>query len=62
MKLLGEGGIPKPLVMYGELKSSISSLKMIPVDPDMTLEPKLGNKKKKKKKITLLPEQSAPCW
>lgn len=41
MKLLGEGGIPKPLVMYGELKSSISSLKMIPVDPDMTLEPKL---------------------
>ena len=41
MKLFGEGGIPNPLVMYGELKSSISSLKMIPVDRDMTLEPKL---------------------
>lgn len=27
--------------MYGELKSSISSLKMMPVDWDMTLEPKL---------------------
>lgn len=46
MKLLGEGGIPKPLLMYGELKSSISSLKMIPVDPDMTLEPKLKQKEK----------------
>lgn len=41
MKLFGEGGIPNPLVMCGELKSSISSLKMIPVDRDMTLEPKL---------------------
>lgn len=41
IKLLGEGGIPNPLVMYGELKSSISSLKIIPVDRDMTLEPKL---------------------
>lgn len=45
MKLLGEGGIPKSLVMYGELKSSISSLKMIPVDPDMTLEPKLKDRR-----------------
>lgn len=33
------------MVMYGELKSSISSLKMIPVDPDMTLEPKLKQEK-----------------
>lgn len=41
MKLLGDGGIPKPLVIYGELKSSISSLKMIPVDRDITLDPKL---------------------
>lgn len=41
MKLLGEGGIPNPLVMWGELKSSISSLKIIPVDRDMTLDPKL---------------------
>lgn len=41
MKLFGDGGIPKPLLMYGELKSSISSLKMMPVDWDMTLEPKL---------------------
>lgn len=42
MKLLGEGGTPKPFVMYGELKSSISSLKMMPVERDITLEPKLG--------------------
>lgn len=46
MKLLGEGGIPKVLLMYGELKSSISLLKMTPVDPDMTLEPKLKQKEK----------------
>lgn len=44
MKLLGEGGTPKPLVIYGELKSSISSLKIMPVDLDITLEPKLGEK------------------
>ena len=31
MKLLGEGGIPKPLVMFGDEKSSISSLTMMPV-------------------------------
>lgn len=48
MKLFGEGGIPKPFVMYGELKSSISSLKMMPVDLDMTFEPKLKTKKQKK--------------
>lgn len=41
MKLLGEGGTPKPFVMSGELKSSISLLRIIPVDLDMTLEPKL---------------------
>lgn len=46
MKLLGEGGTPKPFVMYGELKSSISSFKSIPVDPDMTLEPKLRENNK----------------
>lgn len=41
MKLFGEGGTPKPFVMSGELKSSISLLRSIPVDLDMTLEPKL---------------------
>lgn len=46
MKLLGEGGTPKPLVMNGELKSSISLLRRIPVDPDMTLEPKLQDNRK----------------
>lgn len=41
MKLFGDGGTSNPLLMYGELKSSISLLRMIPVDPDMTFEPKL---------------------
>lgn len=41
MKLFGEGGTPKPFVRNGELKSSISSLRSIPVELDMTLEPKL---------------------
>lgn len=41
MKLLGEGGTPKPFVMFGELKSSISLFRSIPVDRDRTLEPKL---------------------
>lgn len=41
MKLLGDGGTSNPLVIYGELKSSISLLRMIPVDPDMTFDPKL---------------------
>lgn len=40
MKLLGEGGTPDSLVMYGELESSIPSLKMIPADRDMTFDPK----------------------
>lgn len=41
MKLLGEGGRPNPFLTYGELKSSMLSLKMIPVEGDITLEPKL---------------------
>lgn len=41
MKLLGEGGTPKPFVMLGELKSSISLFRRIPVDRDLILEPKL---------------------
>lgn len=41
MKLLGEGGTSKPFVMLGELKSSISLFIRIPVDLEMTLEPKL---------------------
>lgn len=47
MKLFGEGGTPKPLVMNGELKSSISLLRIIPVDFDLTLEPKLQGRNKK---------------
>ncbi len=41
MKLLGDGGRLKSLVMLGDEKSSISSLKMIPVEGDMILDPKL---------------------
>jgi len=41
MKFAGEGGIPNPLIMWGELKSSISSLYMIPLTLDSTSEPKL---------------------
>lgn len=41
IKLFGEGGTPKPFVMNGELKSSISLLRIIPVDLDKTLEPNL---------------------
>lgn len=48
MKLFGEGGTPKPLVMNGELKSSISLLRIIPVNLDLTLEPKLQGRRKKK--------------
>lgn len=47
MKLLGEGGTPKLLVMSGELKSSISLFIIIPVEFDMNLEPKLGQQKVK---------------
>ena len=45
IKLLGEGGTPKELVTLGELKSSISLLKMIPVWGDITTAPKLQNNK-----------------
>lgn len=45
MKLLGEGGTPKLLVISGELKSSISLFSIIPVEFDMNLEPKLGEQK-----------------
>lgn len=41
MKFAGEGGIPNPLIMSGELKSSISSLNKIPLTLDRTSEPKL---------------------
>ena len=43
MKLFGDGGKSKPFVMFGELKSSISSLKIIPVDFDRILAPNLYN-------------------
>lgn len=43
MKLWGEGGTPKELVTLGELKSSISLLKMMPVLGDITTAPKLKN-------------------
>jgi len=45
MKLLGDGGTPKLLVIKGELKSSISLLSKIPVEFDINLEPKLGEEK-----------------
>lgn len=41
MKLLGEGGTPNPLIIRGELKSSISLFSSTPVEEDMTMEPKL---------------------
>ena len=44
IKLFGEGGRLKSLVMFGDEKSSISSLKMIPVEGDMIREPKLQKK------------------
>lgn len=45
MKLLGDGGTPKLLVIKGELKSSISLFSKIPVEFDINLEPKLGKKR-----------------
>lgn len=42
MKFAVEGGTPNPLTMKGELKSSISSLNMIPLTLDRTSEPKLN--------------------
>jgi hypothetical protein len=43
IKFAGEGGRPKPLVILGELKSSISSLNIIPVDTERIIAPKLLN-------------------
>ena len=40
MKLTGDGSTPKSFVMFGEEKSSIWSLKTIPVDGDITSDPK----------------------
>lgn len=44
MKFGGDGGRPKPLVILGELKSSISSLKIIPVEFERIIAPNLLNK------------------
>ena len=41
MKLAGDGRSPKKLVMFGEEKSSISSLKIIPVLIPLSFEPNL---------------------
>lgn len=41
MKFAGDGGTPKAFVMLGAEKSSISSLRMIPVLLERTCEPKL---------------------
>lgn len=41
MKLATEGGTPKPFTMWGELKSSISLLKMMPFTGERRSEPKL---------------------
>lgn len=43
MKFAGEGGKPNPLVIFGELKSSISSLNIIPVDLDRIIAPRLSD-------------------
>lgn len=41
MKLAGDGGTPKKLVMFGAEKSSISSLSTMPVCVDRIPAPKL---------------------
>lgn len=41
MKLIGDGGIPKLFVIFGEEKSSISSLRIIPVLSDANPAPNL---------------------
>lgn len=41
IKFAGEGGIPKIFVMFGDEKSSISSLNMIPVRDPLLLDPNL---------------------
>jgi len=44
IKFAGDGGSSKPLVILGELKSSISSLNIIPVDFERIIAPNLLNK------------------
>lgn len=44
MKFAGDGGRSKPLVILGELKSSISSLNIIPVEFERIIAPNLLNK------------------
>ena len=41
IKLIGLGGTPKKLVIFGELKSSISSLRRMPVCSELNPAPKL---------------------
>lgn len=41
MKFAGDGGRSKPLVILGELKSSISSLNIMPVDLERIIAPNL---------------------
>lgn len=41
MKFDGDGGKSKPFVMFGELKSSISSLNIMPVLTERFIAPKL---------------------
>lgn len=41
IKFAGEGGKSNPLVIFGELKSSISSLNIIPVDFERIIAPNL---------------------
>lgn len=44
IKFAGDGGSSKALVILGELKSSISSLNIIPVDSERIIAPSLLNK------------------
>lgn len=46
MKFAGEAGKSNPLVIFGELKSSISSLNIIPVDLERIIAPKLSDMKR----------------
>ena len=46
MKLLTLGGTPKPLVTFGDPKSSIPSFKMIPVCSEQNPAPKLNSANK----------------
>lgn len=61
MKLATEGGTPKPFTMWGELKSSISLLKMMPFTGERRSEPKLQRQARERGSIcepsssTLLP-------